>query len=747
MVWILLAIPSSGSTQPRRDPEISAILINGGAKPKANFLSHFEHLEEMRAALISRGVAADRIAVFNSDGGAPGPDMAARASIATPPEHWLVAGTQPARALRPQVELLDTQWQGVALRPASKAALRAYVLELSARLEPGDTLLVYVTDHGRRGKEDLDNGTISLWRETLSVREFREIMGPLNRDVRIVMMMSQCYSGTFASVMYPGGHGLPSGETCGVFSTTRDRRAYGCYPEGRSQQRVGHAYTLIDALAQETNLETAQDRTSLRDRSPDVPLRTSEVFVEKVLAALAARTNTSLIAATDGLLTRAWATPRSWSRQLDILDDLGQQVGLLSPRSLGEARDLIRSLEGLVKEVHKLARRWQRSFDQLRGANLGHFLDHHPEWVRRLRANKVAPLTVDQRRTVLADLVTAVSAWTHTDPVTSRLLETFHRKTRLTRQVNYRMEVRLAVALRMRAALLDIAGRSLLKDSDERVPTDERRALEALLACEAFEPPAAPRPRSMTALRAFPPLPEELQTLSELRPAFLGVEYRPLSPSARRGRHLPPGAVEIRAVVDDSPGARAELKPGDIAVGTGRHDFEDINALRNFVMTSSQGASIRLRIVRGKRSLRRSIKLTPWPVEPVAVAASSRVGQASPELDGLVFRGPAPNLRGKRHVLFFWQPGRGDSRAALARLGRWAEQSGVAVVAISDASSDTLDGVGGTTTVFALDPARRSFRRHGVSASPTLVWVDAKGIIRHRRAGLPTDFDLTRWDR
>jgi hypothetical protein len=40
----------------------------------------------------------------------------------------------------------------------------------------------------------------------------------------------------------------PSGNTCGFFSTRHDLQAYGCYPEGRTRGRMGHAFRFIDAL-------------------------------------------------------------------------------------------------------------------------------------------------------------------------------------------------------------------------------------------------------------------------------------------------------------------------------------------------------------------------------------------------------------------------------------------------------------------------------------------------------------------
>ena len=74
----------------------------------------------------------------------------------------------------------------------------------------------------------------------------------LNPRVHVVVLMSQCYSGSFANLMYPQtSGGLPTGNMCGFFSATPDRQAYGCYPENRDKDNVGHSFAFIENLAAE----------------------------------------------------------------------------------------------------------------------------------------------------------------------------------------------------------------------------------------------------------------------------------------------------------------------------------------------------------------------------------------------------------------------------------------------------------------------------------------------------------------
>ena len=136
----------------------------------------------------------------------------------------------------------------------------------------GDTLLIFVTDHGTRIKDDPANGFIMLWDERLSVLEYRALLGYLKPGVRIVNVMSQCFSGAFAAAMTPLSDATPSGDVCGFYSTTAERLAYGCYPEGRDRDRIGHAFRFIEALERNGTMDEAHREVLLSDATPDVPI-------------------------------------------------------------------------------------------------------------------------------------------------------------------------------------------------------------------------------------------------------------------------------------------------------------------------------------------------------------------------------------------------------------------------------------------------------------------------------------------
>jgi hypothetical protein len=76
-----------------------------------------------------------------------------------------------------------------------------------------------------------------------------------------------------------------------------------------------------------------------------------------------------------------------------------------------------------------------------------------------------------------------------------------------------------------------------------------------------------------------------------------------------------------------------------------------------------------------------------------------------------------------------------------------AEARGLPVLAISDEDRDTvtkfLKGTDGQFPAAAIDPLRKSFIAYGVSGTPTILLVDAEGVIRHRQVGYSSDKGLT----
>ncbi|MEL6903466.1 MAG: Caspase domain-containing protein, partial [Cyanobacteria bacterium J06606_4] len=92
----------------------------------------------------------------------------------------------------------------------------------------------YFTGHGAYNPEDEDNNSLILWEEALvSVKEMADWLDPLPADQPFVTMMAQCYSGSFANLIYENGdpeQPVALQTRCGFFATVASRPSVGCTP-------------------------------------------------------------------------------------------------------------------------------------------------------------------------------------------------------------------------------------------------------------------------------------------------------------------------------------------------------------------------------------------------------------------------------------------------------------------------------------------------------------------------------------
>jgi thiol-disulfide isomerase/thioredoxin len=752
VAWLAVAavaLSACRSTQPAPlDPpppppvtslgKFKAVLINGGGKPQINFQSHLTHVQVLVDFLRAHDVKAEDIAIFSSDGSDPAADLTTRASE-TEPDAWLLPPGL-AHRLRP-VHVVDSSVAGFSLRPANREALRAWFESDGRQLGPGDTLLLYVTDHGEENDKDHTNNTIVLWNQSLSVSQLRELLALLNPGVRVVMLMSQCYSGAFANAMFTPEGGLgTTGNVCGYFASTADRPAYGCYPENRGLDGVGHSHHFFAALAAIGRMPEADKRVAVTDDSPDVPNTTSDFYLQQLLAREAATSQRQPTELTDELVGEAFRVRAQWEPQIRMMDRIGGAFGMFSPRSLSELELQTMMLPRVSEQLRTYARRWQEALDALKVQNFDRFLTANPSWRDRLAAKKPDALDDASRNQLAREILAALVPFTEADRETYDRLELLKHRADAASAAAYRMEVRLGVVLRMRALLAQIAGRVYLT---ERGTPEERAAYAALRACEDvnfLESPAFANAAAMPAPQPFPPLDEDRQVVQAVMPAWMGIEFQPASQTVHKNAKHPPGAVTVMTVFPDSAAAKAGIEVGDVILGPPDKPFNEPHQVREWTMRREIGEPAPLILVRGGQ--RRAIELRPepYPIKVPELPGPPKVGSVAPALKLQPFRGDTVLATGRPHLLFFWATWCTPCKFALPEVMAYAAQRGIDVIAVTDEDSETLTGFFGQfkepfPATVAMDPYRTSFRAYGVSGTPTFVLVDADGVVRYSHTG------------
>ena len=732
-----------------RSPQVRALLLNGGGSAATNYLSHLHHLQDMAQALRDRGIAPDRIDVFSADGDDPKADLAVRGSAT--PDFWLIEKTALGVVLDHN-ETTNTIWEGVKLHPASSGELRRWFAKAGRELRPGDTLFVFVTDHGSRNTEDPDNGFISLWSESLSVLEFRALLGHLRPGVRVVNVMSQCYSGAFADAMSPFYSPIPSGDVCGFYSTTRDRQAFGCYPEGRDRDRVGHAFHFIDSMERHPSLDDAHDEVLVGDTSPDVPLRTSDVCLEGILERESVRSGLKPDALVDQQLALAFKTPERFEREIRLLDRIGDVYATFSPRTLGELNPHIEELQTLSSELDTYEARWQLALDDLRKDNLQQFLDATPEWKDKIAPNKINALTLDQRKATLDSVLPVLKTFTvGREDVWKRLQEL--RRTHADASVaKYRLDIRRAALARMHTLLVRVAALRFLEVNGDDA---SKRAFARLVACESTPVGALDAERQKAAgeevVEKLPPYDADVEIVRRVLPSWLGITFHPVTDAERTRLSVARGAVVVEQVYPDSPALNAGIRPGDAVLGPPGARFAEPTQIREWTMNSPRDKALPLEVSREGETLQMQVSLAAYPAKIPALPAPPKAGDVAPPLDHLktvrAAAGEEALATGKRHLVFFWETWCGPCKSSVPELLEWSAKTGVPVVAVSDEDPETIrkfldDRTAPFPHHVVTDDTRAAHLSYGVSGTPTFVLVGEDGKIEWRQVGYATTTGL-----
>ena len=584
------------AAQAAETSELYVLAINGGGDKLDNFASHLAHLRQLTQLLAASGIPRDHITVLASDGSNPAPDLATREP--EPENAWLLQGTRVDPLLRDLTTYEDSSLSGIDLRPATVASLSRTLGELRGRLRAGDTLLVYVTDHGTQSLGDPIENRITLWgpHESISVRKLGALLARLPPSVRVVSLMSQCFSGGFAYLHEAREHKrLPNGKTCGYFSSTPDRPAYGCYPEVRGQKAIGHSFEFLTALARRGRFSTAHTDIMVSDETPDIPLRSSDVYLaEQVARAAGAPEREAAFA--DPLVRQAFAS-RDFVEESHLIDRIAAVYAFARPSSLAELDERAQVLFAFLDQLDLDGKTWEGALGDFNQANLDAFLAAQPRWRGRLDDRAVRGLDVAARSRLVLELLTDLAPFVMSDP--SRLAEANRLVTGMTTtdEISYRSEIRVAALLRMRFVLTSVAGRLWSKRDQHQV-----QAVEALTRCEdlALPVPGLPRIADAPETPRLPPLAEDQQRAAASRPGWLGITFVPVSHGRRKSLQVPGGAAQITSVLFHSPAAAAGLRSGDIVLGPPGRPLSHPRDLRPFIASSAMNVALPIEVLRGK---------------------------------------------------------------------------------------------------------------------------------------------------
>jgi hypothetical protein len=289
---------------------LNTVIVSGGPSPDYNqyaIESNARYVEKLtvgtttKRVLFADGRKTSKTIVTEQSG----PDQQAQTLFA-----WLFETTPPSS---------KTIYRPSTLNQINGSATKKVVLQnvawLAGQAKNGQKSLLYFTGHGSAGQkrrlslaglrweEDYDNTTYALWGDDeVSVKELAVPLKNWPAKTPLVLVMVQCHSGGFANLMFEGGDPkkpLLNRDFAGFFAATGDRNSSGCTPEVNEadyQDFTTHFFSALSGITRDgrrvagadydrnggVSMLEAMAWTSLRDRSIDVPVCTSDTYLRTI---------------------------------------------------------------------------------------------------------------------------------------------------------------------------------------------------------------------------------------------------------------------------------------------------------------------------------------------------------------------------------------------------------------------------------------------------------------------------------
>lgn len=196
----------------------------------------------------------------------------------------------------------------------------------------------------------------------------------------------------------------------------------------------------------------------------------------------------------------------------------------------------------------------------------------------------------------------------------------------------------------------------------------------------------------------------------------------------------------ITRIIPGSPAYRALLQVGDRLVSIDQQAIGSARDTVNRIGTQPPGARLTLRVLRKNVPLDIPVELEAAP-SAEQLFRRMHIGRPAPALQGLrmPLTGESIRLqkyRGKVLVLDFWSTYCPSCRSSAQHLNRWQQDygsQGVAILGLSpEPSATVLQGANrfGIQYPVASDTDAQTAQAYGISMLPTLLIIDAKGIVR-----------------
>jgi hypothetical protein len=250
------------------DPRRFALLVNGGWRPRKNHTRYWNNISLVYRTLLTRGWGT--ISVLSAGGVSTMPDRAQRSFL----------GTFAVGSLTCSSPDLDDDGRPEVDGPATRESLRDALSRLGSYMGPGDSLLVFMTDHGQfRIVGGRPRAVAMLWDGEITGEDLDAMLrATIPASAWLAIVAAQCHSVWFLREIHrPNTLLIASGRPLWIWSNQH----YSIFPYGLCEALLGEDPVTGEPLEAEgapgeavrpsRSLRKAFEVARGRDRAPEWP--------------------------------------------------------------------------------------------------------------------------------------------------------------------------------------------------------------------------------------------------------------------------------------------------------------------------------------------------------------------------------------------------------------------------------------------------------------------------------------------
>lgn len=361
------------------------LVIGGGYSPSGNQVSLEKNVTFFRKLLSEKYSPAQSHDLFFADGQRPESDIQYMVPMDEVPK-----ANQYMAAIFGSLGKLNLKYRNSTLENvtgiSNNKSIDQWFSKSKDVIQEGDRLFIFVTAHGGKSvdKKNKYNSRLYLWGgQIIDAKKLASHIGALPKDVDVVVVMVQCFSGGFSHLIFKEAleaNGMAKRNICGFYSTVHSRVAAGCTPdinEKNYQEYSSHFWAAIRGKSRmdedvesadlngdgKVSFSEAHAYTLIQSETIDIPVKTSDAWLRKFSQNESVKDSEILPSSPYYTLIR-----HAEVNELAVLDGLSYQLNISGLDKYQSAKNKSDQIQKERKKLAEESKKISTKINQAKGA-------------------------------------------------------------------------------------------------------------------------------------------------------------------------------------------------------------------------------------------------------------------------------------------------------------------------------------------------------------------------------------------